>query len=370
MMKRQTLISLYSFLLLANSSLTFVISAPVPDLHQNKTPKSAASPIIQTHDSNMISKYWTLQKRRQAVVKEKHIHTTKQSKKNRVKEIKNTPYFNGEGIAPNHTRIPRNLLPKPIQYNSSEYPYPYMLYKTSALIDVYPQTTIGKLFVTIGNSDYVCSAAVIREHLLITARHCVFDIQNKEWATNVVFFPGYNNGVNIKLGPKEGWVARQFYTWVEGSDEWEYDIAFIQTFNYNKTGCAPEHNSYQIESYTGYLGYKYSGSYENRQFDIFGYPQANPFNGHYPFQCSTSTGNINDLVGNTFEAGCSMTGGASGGPWIENYMLSEAGSYNQLISITSFKWTNPDHPLSLNGPEFHAHNFGELLQGAMALGCP
>jgi hypothetical protein len=28
--------------------------------------------------------------------------------------------------------------------------------------------------------------------------------------------------------------------------------------------------------------------------------------------------------------------------------------------LNSFKWTNPSHPLSINGPEFNQNNFNQL----------
>ena len=43
-----------------------------------------------------------------------------------------------------------------------------------------------------GSGDFVCSASVIRPHLLVTAAHCLLD--GGTWATNVVFYRGYHNG--------------------------------------------------------------------------------------------------------------------------------------------------------------------------------
>ncbi len=62
--------------------------------------------------------------------------------------------------------------------------------------NTYPYSAIGKLFFTIppGTSEapgsYVCSAAVgIQTHIVITARHCVFDIVSKKFYTNWIFYP-------------------------------------------------------------------------------------------------------------------------------------------------------------------------------------
>ena len=86
--------------------------------------------------------------------------------------------------------------------NFGSYPYPFSrffpwggLYNGNyAFYPIFPYRTVGKLFFQYGNTSYVCSASVIRPHLLLTARHCILD-PAQGWARNVVFYPGYFNGV-------------------------------------------------------------------------------------------------------------------------------------------------------------------------------
>ena len=86
------------------------------------------------------------------------------------------------------------------------YPYPFtrydvvpLLYSPPANVPLtFPYKAIGKLFFVLHNVPMVCSASVIAPHLLLTARHCIFE--GADWATMVMFAPGYFNGNNNQLG--------------------------------------------------------------------------------------------------------------------------------------------------------------------------
>ena len=62
----------------------------------------------------------------------------------------------------------------------------------------------------------------------------------------------------------------------------------------------------------------------------FGYPAARPFNGQKLYSCTGTV--IQDTYGGSTDQGlaCNMTGGSSGGGWIQNGSLS---------SVTSFGYT-------------------------------
>jgi V8-like Glu-specific endopeptidase len=256
---------------------------------------------------------------------------------------------------------------------AGQYPYAYSRYDVASSLYTgsgrkFPYTAVGKLFFTLFGTNYVCSASVIRPHLLLTARHCIFDYASQKWATNVVFYPGYYQGSNSALGG--AWYARALITYTTGASGWEYDIGFIQTFNQKRTGCKATSTNRQIESYTGYLGHKYGGSYSNRQFDDLGYPQAYPFTGKVMVQCSAGTGLVNSRgVANTVEIGCDQSGGCSGGPWLNGFAPGVASSTkNQATSVNSFRWS--DRPKAINGPQFMTKNFYNLLTKATNQSCP
>ena len=248
--------------------------------------------------------------------------------------------------------------------------YQFQRFQVSAAnMNKFPHIAVGKLFFNQGGGSFVCSASVIQPHILLTARHCLYDYDSQVWSTNVVFFPGYKNGPNTALGPSNGWLARKLTTWTANTPGFQWDIGFIQTFNRNRTGCKPGGTNRQVEFYTGHLGYKYGGSYAGRKFDPLGYPAGAPFNGATQQQCKSSTGALNFRgEANTIEVGCDQTGGCSGGPWLDKFKLNTQQTNNLATSLNSFRWT--DRPNALNGPQFKTQNFLNLLNQALALACP
>ena len=79
----------------------------------------------------------------------------------------------------------------------------------------------------------------------------------------------------------------------------------------------------------------------------YGYPAAKPFNGQKLFSCTGVV--VDDTYGGSQDQGlaCSMTGGSSGGGWIQNGSLS---------SVTSFGYRGVKNILW--GPYF-----GNVIQG-------
>ena len=256
--------------------------------------------------------------------------------------------------------------------NFNSYPYPFTrfnpwvgLYNGKyAFFPIFPYRAVGKLFFTLGRTNYVCSASVIRPHLLLTARHCVLDSATG-WATNVVFYPGYANGANTKL---KVWTARRLATWGFGGAGagLKFDIGFIQTNDEGGAGCNGSSGNHPVEWYTGYLGWLYGGYVGDRNYTSMGYPQAAPFNGLWQVEAHSDVGNIDPLnQPGTFSMGNDMTGGSSGGPWLVNF-----GTSNYANGLNSYKWTSPNRPLEMNSPNFQADNFANLLTYAQGLACP
>ena len=263
---------------------------------------------------------------------------------------------------------------QPLQ--DASYPHPFTRYAVpKAWITQFPYKAIGKLLVTFpGQGDFVCSASVIRPHVVITAGHCIYDPDTQTWATNVTFYPGWYNGPNNSLGG--AWYARVLIAWT-GSVTTDYDIAFIQTRRKGDALCKPAGSKKQIESYTGYLGYSYGGDFNEKHWDAFGYPAQAPFKapatsqlpGKIPIQCEAGTGRTNPLLQtNTVEIGCDMTPGASGGPWLTSFEPTVNANNNFVNSLNSFKFNN--EPLAIGGPQFQSYNFKALLDVAVAAPCP
>lgn len=199
----------------------------------------------------------------------------------------------------------------------------------------YPYRTAGKLYFhdprTGGN--FVCSASVLRPRLIVTAGHCVTHPSTnaalRYFYTNFLFIPVYNNG-SAPLGtwtPSQEWVTNAWYM-SDGSVPNQQDVAMI---------IARDQGT-KLGYVTGYLGY-YTGQLANNNVTMLGYPcnldscakMQETFAQTYQYG-----GN------NTYIYGSAMKGGASGGPWIQDFGINPAGApagllaHNYLVAVTSY----------------------------------
>lgn len=286
------------------------------------------------------------------------------------KSLERFPLFAGDDA----DRAEPDAIGSPEGFN---YVMPFQNFRTG-INNPYPYATIGKLFFHIPagasekEGDYVCSGAVALDaHTVVTARHCMYDIANHIFYNSWVFYPGWNNGSDSTLGG--AWHVNFAYTWTSNAPNWYWDIGLLSMHDSNGTGCAGSSKSKQIGNYTGWLGYWYGGDYSQRQWSVFGYPQAAPFEGNYLYQDNAATGELNPFSNSGIvEVGSPQTGGTSGGPWILgfdpyqgvnptiNNNITPAGDYNMVNGLNSFKWTDPNLPLTINGPEFNSNNFNQL----------
>jgi V8-like Glu-specific endopeptidase len=265
------------------------------------------------------------------------------------------------------------------------YELPYNNYRAGNR-NTYPYSTMGKLFFTIPEGasdpagDYVCSGSVaLDNHTVVTARHCMYDISTHKWYSNWTFYPGWSNGTDGTLGG--GWKVNFAYTWVSngGNSTWYWDIGLLSMHDSTGKGCGGDSGKV-IGNYTGWLGWTYGGDYTQRQWNIFGYPQAAPFEGNYLYQDNGATGILNPLgATGIVEVGNPQTGGTSGGPWIIGFDPNDGATpapnnnvfngLNLVNGVNSFQWTNPPEPLAINGPMFNSDNFENLYTAYTKAGC-
>lgn len=176
----------------------------------------------------------------------------------------------------------------------------------------YPYIAAGKLYFhdprTGGN--FVCTASVIRARLLSTAGHCVAhpstSSSGRYFYNQFLFVPALNSSTR----PYGSWswtfaiVANAWYT-SNGSVPNPQDVALIEVAD--KVGQ-------KISAYTGYLGFATGGLAPNH-LTALGYP------------CNLDSCTMmerNDAQSftasnNTAVVGSAMRGGASGGPWIQDF---------------------------------------------------
>lgn len=184
---------------------------------------------------------------------------------------------------------------------------------------------VGRVFYTLRGRDYSCSGSAVASRnrdTVVTAGHCV-NAGPGPYVRNWVFVPGYRNGAR----PHGTWTARRLVApsgWVRsGRAPDDVGFAVLNT-------RAGQHLTDVVGALRIGFGQR-AGSY----VWAFGYPVAAPFSGRRPAWCRGTT--RPDPYGTPARGlACSMTGGASGGPWLSGF--SAATGTGVVYSVTSFSY--------------------------------
>ncbi len=177
--------------------------------------------------------------------------------------------------------------------------------------------TTGKVFFTLGGTDYVCSGAATsssNRDVVTTAGHCVNEGPGA-FATNWAFVPAYNNGSR----PYGTWTARTLVTtsaWANSGDiNYDGGFAVMNTLN-----------GQHLTDVVGGQGIAFNLA-RGLSYTAYGYPAAPPFNGETLKSCSGTA--QDDVYGGTQSQSipCNMTGGSSGGPWITGSSINSVNSF-------------------------------------------
>ncbi len=209
----------------------------------------------------------------------------------------------------------------------------------------FPDRVHGKVFFTItgGTSpgDFVCSGTVVRSkrHSLVwTAGHCVNDADfGGGFATNWTFVPGYRDGGR----PFGTWPARKLYT----TEGWKRDAD--SRLDLGAARLVRDAQGRGIEDVIGARPIAFEQPRDQR-INAFGYPALpgllHPeFNGERLYRCDSPITGADNPPGNgpePLEISCDMTGGSSGGGWVN------AGG--KVTSVTSYGYLGD--PTHLYGP--------------------
>ncbi|MYQ49116.1 hypothetical protein GTW40_29535 [Streptomyces sp. SID4985] len=253
--------------------------------------------------------------------------------------------------------------PQPVEAQAVKAPY-----HTNA-------ATSGKVFFDAPKGTMVCSATVVQDpahpgksNLIWTAGHCVHAGKEGGWYRNIAFVPSYNNqslsptemktASRAEVAPYGVWWADSAKTsqqWIDGGGETggngaSYDFAVIHV--------TPEQGSggKSLEETVGGalpVDFNAPAATDVRSLTASGYPAAAPFNGQRLYQCSDKPGRLSIAAADPtmYRIGCTMTGGSSGGGWVE----AGSGGEPTLVSNTSI---GPASSGWLAGPRL-----GEVAKG-------
>jgi V8-like Glu-specific endopeptidase len=202
----------------------------------------------------------------------------------------------------------------------------------------------GKVFFTLGGSDYVCSGSVVdsaHDNLVLTAGHCLYG--SGKYATNFLFSPGYDGKAAIKA-PHGDWVAEpqdlRTTLGYERTEDLNYDVGFARV---RGTGAET------LASTVGEQGIGFP-TVAGATALAMGYPAASPYDGTTLTYCSGAV--TPDPYGMTTQGlVCNMTGGSSGGPWFRDVGSDGSGT---AYSLNSYRYTSGKHANKMFGPQFGA----------------
>jgi len=192
----------------------------------------------------------------------------------------------------------------------------------------YPYVTVGRLYLDIGSSTYYCSAAAIRNRIVLTAGNCVHSGRNGQagFYDNFQFVPAYRDG------------SAPFGTW-------DYNYVAVTNTWYSSGGRTPNAADYamlemddqtvngslhRLGDVVGYLGYQVS-SLKSNHVHILGYCD-NFDSGRRMHQ--VTTGSAKAIGQNSMQYGGDMRGGSQGGPWIQDF--GPDASKVRVVGVTSF----------------------------------
>jgi hypothetical protein len=193
----------------------------------------------------------------------------------------------------------------------------------------------GKVFFTMSGVNYVCSGTSVVASsglsLVWTAGHCVSEGPGP-YATNFIFVPAYLNGA----APYGKWAGSTLQTtsqWAS-SGNFTYDVGAVRVVP--GTGAAPNSTLTNVQTPRS-TDFNYGVTVNSTRFKSYGYPAAGKFNGQRMYMCDSA---VVRRDGSTSTApmgiGCDMTGGSSGGGWINSAgALASVNSYiyNSLKNV-------------------------------------
>ena len=185
----------------------------------------------------------------------------------------------------------------------------------------------GKVFFTLGGVNYVCSGTSVVAgsgvSLVWTAGHCVNEGPGA-YATNFIFVPAYIDGT-APYGKWAGSTLRTTSQWASSGD-FTYDVGAVQVVP--GAGAAPNSTLANIQAPRP-MDFNYSVTVNSTRFKSYGYPAAGKFNGQRMYMCDSTVVRRDGGSTAPMGIGCDMTGGSSGGGWIDSD--GEVASVNSYI---------------------------------------
>lgn len=198
--------------------------------------------------------------------------------------------------------------------------------------------THGRIYAVTADDSVLgwCSASVIssgQRNLIMTAAHCLHSGEGGDWAFVDAFFVPQLYGSSQPYGV---FWARSWTIWSAWSDDSDddYDYGFVNLYPNDRGNVA---------DVVGSNGLRVNNGYDNTVV-VWGYPANDGYPGDVPYYCDKVVTYDGSFWDSYVYVGCILTGGASGGPWLEDYNYSNSLGY--VIGLTSRAGVDFDYSLS------------------------
>jgi hypothetical protein len=208
------------------------------------------------------------------------------------------------------------------------------------------RTSVGKVFFTLGTTNYTCSGSVTADtrsdySLVLTAAHCAYDEAADIFATNWMFIPDYQSAPTRTcekttygcwtadaLVVHRGWADEESLT----AKATQHDFAFAVVGPGGKSGVPS-----QLDAAVKPFPISFAAVGQGTRVYAFGYPAEGKYQGSKLIYCAGPVGFDAWNADETYSLACNMTGGSSGGPWFSDFD-EDTGSGTQ-ISLNSYGYT-------------------------------
>ena len=225
---------------------------------------------------------------------------------------------------------------------------------------------VGKVYFHMGGGDWQCSGSVVTDNgrtgfsMVLTAGHCAIDETTGEFASNWVFMPAWDRqpatfgtacsdslyGCWTTAGGGGLYVDNDFAS--AGSFNVQavtHDWAFAVVGPGGKNGADMESIAAIGAGYT--LGI--DSVRRGERLAAFGFPAAGQYHGNDLTYCAGPVGQDFGTGNATWSLVCDMTGGSSGGGWLEGVNES-TGNGGVLSSLNSYGYSGVKN---MYGPKFN-----------------
>lgn len=231
--------------------------------------------------------------------------------------------------------------------------------------EVIAQSAVGKVFFSVGRSNYVCSGALVNDNgvsdraIVLTAGHCVWNQAKRgSWVSNWAFVPNYDGGNRTK------WYASALFARSEFTSQTSFNntaLAYDWGFallkpGFNNNGSPLPDVNYQVSATQTISKNSYDlnidGFTVGANSFAFGYPAAAPYDGQSLKYVSASIFLDPNTNTTTWGMKSDLTGGASGGPWLSGLINGVSdNSQGKLSSVNSYKYSLDTS--KMYGPRFN-----------------